>query len=146
MIPKDIESLLKQINLAEQSSAAITNRSAPRSDEEAASRQQWKFWDTQPVPKSIKEVTSDNNGPVEPNKPIEELRQDPYNLPDGFSWDEVDVVSEEQVRPSFRVLLESNLIFVEFQLLELYVLLNENYVEDDDNMFRFDYSMPFLRW
>ena len=29
---------------------------------------------------------------------------------------------------------------------DLYKLLNENYVEDDDNMFRFDYSRPFLRW
>ena len=25
-------------------------------------------------------------------------------------------------------------------------LLNENYVEDDDAMFRFDYSMRFLTW
>ena len=32
------------------------------------------------------------------------------------------------------------------QLKELYVLLTENYVEDDDNMFRFDYSPEFLRW
>ena len=32
------------------------------------------------------------------------------------------------------------------QLKELYILLNENYVEDDDNMFRFDYSPEFLRW
>ena len=31
-------------------------------------------------------------------------------------------------------------------LKELYVLLTENYVEDDDNMFRFDYSPEFLRW
>lgn len=29
---------------------------------------------------------------------------------------------------------------------KLYELLAENYVEDDDNMFRFDYSIPFLRW
>ena len=29
---------------------------------------------------------------------------------------------------------------------EVYTLLNENYVEDDDNMFRFDYSINFLRW
>jgi glycylpeptide N-tetradecanoyltransferase len=29
---------------------------------------------------------------------------------------------------------------------DMYKLLNENYVEDDDNMFRFDYSRPFLRW
>lgn len=33
-----------------------------------------------------------------------------------------------------------------FQLKELYQLLNENYVEDDDNMFRFDYSPEFLQW
>lgn len=33
-----------------------------------------------------------------------------------------------------------------FQLKELYTLLNENYVEDDDNMFRFDYSPEFLLW
>lgn len=32
------------------------------------------------------------------------------------------------------------------QLKELYTLLNENYVEDDDNMFRFDYSPEFLLW
>ncbi|KIH42878.1 Myristoyl-CoA:protein N-myristoyltransferase protein, partial [Ancylostoma duodenale] len=29
---------------------------------------------------------------------------------------------------------------------ELYTLLTENYVEDDDNMFRFDYSAAFLKW
>jgi len=32
------------------------------------------------------------------------------------------------------------------QLDELYTLLYENYVEDDDNMFRFDYSRDFLKW
>lgn len=35
---------------------------------------------------------------------------------------------------------------VSLQLKELYGLLNENYVEDDDNMFRFDYSPDFLLW
>jgi len=29
---------------------------------------------------------------------------------------------------------------------EVYTLLAENYVEDDDNMFRFDYSKDFLKW
>jgi glycylpeptide N-tetradecanoyltransferase len=29
---------------------------------------------------------------------------------------------------------------------EIYNLLTENYVEDDDNMFRFDYSREFLAW
>ena len=32
------------------------------------------------------------------------------------------------------------------QLSELYTLLSENYVEDEDNMFRFDYSQEFLRY
>jgi len=32
------------------------------------------------------------------------------------------------------------------QVDEVYKLLSENYVEDDDNMFRFDYSRDFLRW
>lgn len=35
---------------------------------------------------------------------------------------------------------------IQQQLKELYLLLNENYVEDDDNMFRFDYSPEFLKW
>ena len=32
------------------------------------------------------------------------------------------------------------------QLEQVYKLLAENYVEDDDNMFRFDYSTNFLKW
>ena len=32
------------------------------------------------------------------------------------------------------------------QLTELYELLSHNYVEDEDAMFRFDYSAEFLRW
>lgn len=32
------------------------------------------------------------------------------------------------------------------QLDEIYNLLSENYVEDDDCMFRFDYSREFLKW
>jgi glycylpeptide N-tetradecanoyltransferase len=29
---------------------------------------------------------------------------------------------------------------------EVYVLLRDNYVEDDDCMFRFDYSREFMHW
>lgn len=92
-----MQDLLNKIVLAEQASAVNTNRSAPKSEEEAASRQEWKFWHTQPVPSIGARVASDNNGPVEENKPIEELRQEPYNLPDGFSWDEIDVLDDEKV-------------------------------------------------
>lgn len=67
------------------------------------------------------------NGPIEPDKPIESIRQEPYSLPDGFNWDTLDVNDA-------------------LVLKELYTLLNENYVEDEDAMFRFDYPPDFLKW
>jgi glycylpeptide N-tetradecanoyltransferase len=48
-----------------------------------------------------------------------------FNLPAGFVWSEVDISDNVQCN-------------------EVYELLTQNYVEDDDNMFRFDYSVPFL--
>ena len=37
-------------------------------------------------------------------------------------------------------------MFLSGQIKEVYELLNANYVEDDDAMFRFDYSVAFLHW
>lgn len=71
------------------------------------------------------EVTT--NEPIEEDKPPEEIRKEPYSLPAGFEWDTVDLANDDNLK-------------------ELYTLLNENYVEDEDNMFRFDYSPQFLRW
>ncbi len=65
------------------------------------------------------------NEPVEPNK--EEVRSEPFSLPSQFVWDTLDIHNKDTLQ-------------------ELYTLLNENYVEDDDNMFRFDYSAEFLIW
>jgi glycylpeptide N-tetradecanoyltransferase len=48
-------------------------------------------------------------------------------LPAGYSWSDLDLTNDEQAD-------------------ELYNLLTQNYVEDDDAMFRFDYSVKFLRW
>ena len=96
-----MQSIFKKIALAEQASAASSNRSAPKSEEEAASRQEWKFWHTQPVPSIGTKVTLENNGPVEENKPIEELKQEPYKLPDGFLWDEIDILDDEQVNKKY---------------------------------------------
>lgn len=91
----------------------------------------FKFWNTQPVPK-IDEASSDLSGnefhkAIEPDKTIAEIKQDPYALPEGFVWETLDLVDAEVLK-------------------ELYTLLNENYVEDDDAMFRFDYQPEFLRW
>lgn len=65
--------------------------------------------------------------PIIPDKEKSELRQDPYNMPKGFEWSEVDITDEEQ-------------------RTEVYDLLYQNYVEDDECMFRFDYSRDFLTW
>eukprot|EP00957_Ditylum_brightwellii_P180532 13752294-Ditylum_brightwellii.AAC.1 len=51
--------------------------------------------------------------PIVPSKPKEELRQEPYNMPKGFEWCEVDILDETE-------------------RLEVYDLLAQNYVEDDD--------------
>ncbi|XP_064648041.1 glycylpeptide N-tetradecanoyltransferase 2-like [Lineus longissimus] len=97
---------------------------APKSIEEAQ-RKRYEFWDTQPVPKLHEKITS--NEEIEEDKPQDEVRQEEYSLPREFVWDTLD--------------LDNPLV-----LKELYTLLNENYVEDDDNMFRFDYSPDFLKW
>jgi glycylpeptide N-tetradecanoyltransferase len=64
-------------------------------------------------------------GPIAPDKPLSEIRSDPYSMPKGFVWSNVDVSADIQ---------------------ELYTLLSNNYVEDDDALFRFDYSADFLQW
>ncbi|PIO64966.1 Myristoyl-CoA:protein N-myristoyltransferase protein [Teladorsagia circumcincta] len=78
-------------------------------------------------PFSDEEKSTNENNFIEPDLPPEKIRQEPYSLPDPFMWSDVDLNDEKQLQ-------------------ELYNLLTENYVEDDDNMFRFDYSAAFLKW
>lgn len=84
------------------------------------------FWDTQPVP-SMGSENFTNSGPIDEVKTVEDVRAEPYALPDQFEWATVDMFSDQEAT-------------------EVYTLLCENYVEDDDSMFRFDYSIEFLRW
>lgn len=92
---------------------------------EEAIQKPYKFWSTQPVPKFDEKI--EQNEPIEADKQISDIRADPYALPDGFKWEALN--------------LNDPLV-----LTELYTLLNENYVEDDDAMFRFDYQPEFLKW
>ncbi|KAK9093831.1 hypothetical protein Scep_025300 [Stephania cephalantha] len=87
-----------------------------------------KFWETQPVGQ-YKDVgnTSLPEGPIELPTPLDEVKQEPYNLPALYEWVTCDIDSEETCN-------------------EVYSLLMNNYVEDDENMFRFNYSKEFLRW
>jgi len=114
---KDMHKVFQRIFIESQNSAGAGKQ--PKKDKK------YEFWDTQPVPKLGDEIAADTNEPVEGDK--DNVRQDPFSLPGGFTWDTLDIENAEQLK-------------------ELYTLLNENYVEDDDNMFRFDYSPTFLRW
>lgn len=102
---------------------SLQQRSAKTPEE--ALQKQYQFWSTQPVPKIDEKITS--NGPIEDDKSPSEIRAEPYSLPPGFQWDTLN--------------LDDPLV-----LEELYKLLNENYVEDEDSMFRFDYPQKFLQW
>ncbi|KAJ7709813.1 N-myristoyl transferase [Mycena rosella] len=85
-----------------------------------------KFWATQPVPQ-LGEGPPIDDGYIEPSKPREEVRQEPYPLPKDFEWSTLDINDPNQNK-------------------EVYDLLSVNYVEDDDASFRFQYSSEFLQW
>ncbi|KAL7286435.1 glycylpeptide N-tetradecanoyltransferase [Trichogramma pretiosum] len=90
---------------------------------EKKEQKSYEFWNTQPVPKLDEKI--ETNEAIEPDK--ESVRAEPYSLPEGFHWDTLS--------------LDDPAV-----LSELYNLLSENYVEDDDAMFRFDYQPGFLKW
>ena len=94
----------------------------------AAANKEHKFWDTQPVPKVDEDTSTEEVGrPIHELKTPDDVSPDPLKLPGGFEWVSMDVTKDEEID-------------------EIYDLLFRNYVEDDDNMFRFDYSPAFLRW
>ncbi|KAJ9063943.1 glycylpeptide N-tetradecanoyltransferase [Entomophthora muscae] len=84
------------------------------------------FWSTQPVPQEDIPVNV-VPGPFQEDISQDKVRSIPYPLPKEFEWVDIDVDND-------------------IQLEGLYTLLNLNYNEDPDGMFRFDYSTSFLRW
>jgi glycylpeptide N-tetradecanoyltransferase len=89
-------------------------------------KDEYKFWGTQPVPQFNKKCDVEF-GEIWKDHKIEDLRKEPFDLPDGFEWKDVDLSKQNE-------------------LDKLYEFLKSNYVEDDDHMFRFDYSKDFLKW
>jgi glycylpeptide N-tetradecanoyltransferase len=86
------------------------------------------FWDSQPVPKETDNVTAaDFDKQIDEVKTIDDIQAEPLAIPEGFHWSVVNIENDEECK-------------------EVYDLLTQNYVEDDDNMFRFDYSVKFLQW
>ncbi|KAF7411737.1 glycylpeptide N-tetradecanoyltransferase 1 [Vespula maculifrons] len=111
---------IKEIQMAME---VFNMQQKPAKTQEEAMQKPYQFWSTQPVPKMDEKIVC--NEPIEPDKTS--IRAEPYSLPEGFQWDTLN--------------LDDPLV-----LAELYSLLSENYVEDDDAMFRFDYPPIFLKW
>ncbi|KAI1078948.1 peptide N-myristoyl transferase [Whalleya microplaca] len=89
----------------------------------------YKFWSTQPVPKFGED--GDPNQPVEEgpirNQSVDDIPKSPAPLVDGFEWSTIDLLDDAQLK-------------------EVWELLNGHYVEDDEAMFRFNYSSSILKW
>lgn len=90
-------------------------------------KQSYRFWETQPVAQFQSTSGGQEEGPIDESKTTKEVRQEPYPLIDQFEWCLCDLQDEKVIT-------------------EVYDLLRLNYVEDDDEMFRFCYSREFLRW
>jgi len=119
------------------SSAVVRQRIAQESALPLDKRQSdkvHKFWSTQPVLQGApgqdpiaKQTNLEGVNEEIETKEVKDVRPTPYNIPKGFVWDSLDLTDDKIVS-------------------EVYTLLKENYVEDDDSMFRFEYSRDFLKW
>nr|POF15451.1 glycylpeptide n-tetradecanoyltransferase [Quercus suber] len=119
----DVEALMKQLSMAQ------------RSNKEGKAPEDYKFWNTQPVPKfrepNLLQTTSGSKlpeGSILPDEVCKASAKDvPEGLVEGFEWCLVDVDEKDELQ-------------------ELYDLLYNHYVEDHDGSFRFNYSPQFLTW
>ncbi|KXT08805.1 hypothetical protein AC579_8276 [Pseudocercospora musae] len=121
-----IPSLLKQLQLEQPSK------------KEGKAPEEYKFWNTQPVPKfkepNLLQTTNGSSGealpegPILPNKLCKaSAKEEPEKLVDGFEWCLIDLDDKEELQ-------------------DFYDLLYNHYVEDTDGSFRFNYSTQFLAW
>jgi glycylpeptide N-tetradecanoyltransferase len=85
----------------------------------------YKFWQTQPVARFTDDASLEE-GPIKVQT-VDDISKEPAGLVEGFEWVTLDLSSDEEIK-------------------EVYELLNQHYVEDDEAMFRFNYSPSFLRW
>lgn len=124
----NIQDLLQQL--------AMSNQQLGKKEGKAPS--DYKFWNTQPVPKfkepNLLQTTSGENGEALPEGAIlpakicaASAKPEPDRLIEGFEWCLVDLEDKDELQ-------------------ELYELLYNHYVEDTDGSFRFNYSTQFLAW
>ncbi|CAD6504584.1 BgTH12-00092 [Blumeria graminis f. sp. triticale] len=86
----------------------------------------YKFWGTQPVPKLGAREKVVEEGPFQIADPAT-VPSKPSSLIDGFEWVTMNLLDEAELE-------------------EVFTLLSGHYVEDDEALFRFNYSKSFLKW
>ena len=89
-------------------------------------KSEYKFWSTQPVPQLNRDCKIDF-GPINNEKNMENIPKEPYTLPEGFEWKEVDLSQSNEVD-------------------KLYEFLKSNYIGDESHLFGTEYSKDFLKW
>ncbi|EON62557.1 hypothetical protein W97_01781 [Coniosporium apollinis CBS 100218] len=119
--PQKVEQMLSKLSIAD----ILTGMAASqRNTKDMASH---KFWQTQPVPKFEDAMKPVEEGPIKVIDPARVPKEAPPFAVQGFEWDTLDLTDEGQLQ-------------------EVYELLTHHYVEDDEAMFRFNYSSSFLNW
>lgn len=110
--------------------ALVRAKLMERSDRASSRVPTHEFWETQPVGQFGDERSREGlrEGAIDAPGSAEACASGaPPDLPPGYEWCTCDMSDAETQR-------------------EVYELLTNNYVEDDDAMFRFQYSKEFLRW
>lgn len=124
----DLQAMLQQLAMAQNQPGR----------KEGKAPDEYKFWNTQPVPKfkepNLLQTTNGGEGESLPEGPIlpeavckKVAKPEPEKLLDGFEWCLIDLEDKAELQ-------------------EFYDLLYNHYVEDTDGSFRFNYSTEFLAW
>jgi len=108
-------------------SAALGDESVTTSEtNDSGDEDMIQFWKVQPTPESMKQDIPIQEGPLEVQQ-VEDIPTHPTALPPDLEWSTLDPTHPEEMN-------------------DIWTLLNGQYVEDDDAMFRFNYSKEMLKW
>lgn len=118
MDKKKLEDLLKLLQINNGDMTKLT-------EQQRKDMKDYKFWNTQPVQKFNESIN--NEGPIDVTKTPDDIPDEPLPMLPEFEWCNVDVTNEKELE-------------------DVFILLNENYVEDKDAAFRFNYTREFFNW
>jgi glycylpeptide N-tetradecanoyltransferase len=120
MEPAKVQEMMKTLSLADVLAGASISG---KNKKDMAS---YKFWQTQPVPSFDEAKNIVEDGPMQEVQ-IDKVPKEPRQMYPGFEWVVMDLSNKDELN-------------------EVYDLLSNHYVEDDEAMFRFNYSPSFLTW